>query len=159
KHLQFDDLARPGTFILELIGGGKSSRAVIRKGGLRVLDRRTAAGHALTILDEQDRVIEAGASLGLGGREFVSGDAGEIRVPYGSIGAERALLRAGDRAAVVPLTIAAEHYELRGGVHVEREQLIAGSTAELVIATTLTLAGVPVPIELLRETMLRIESV
>ncbi|MFO7562079.1 MAG: hypothetical protein R6X02_05505 [Enhygromyxa sp.] len=155
--LRFDELARPGTFVIELIGNGKSSRAVIRKGALNYLERRTAAGHALTILDEAGQPAPE-ASAWFGGREFRPDERGELRIPYGAGGQARVLLRSGSCSTVVSLEIAAERYEFDAGVHVEREQLIAGATAEVAIAATLTLAGVPVDPSLIGEPTLTISS-
>lgn len=155
--LRFDSLARPGTFVIELIGNGKSSRALIRKGALGYVSRRTAAGHALTILDESGQPVPD-ASAWFGSREFRPDAGGELRIPYGAKAQGKLLLRAGSLASVVPIEIAAEHYQFRAGIHVEREQLIAGATAELVIAATLTLAGVPVDLGLIEEPTLTISS-
>src|SRR5690606_8451204 len=98
------------------------------------------------------------ASVWFGGREFRPDERGEIRIPYGAGRQSKLLLRDGSLASVVTLDIAAEHYEFRAGIHVEREQLIAGATAEVVIAATLTLAGVPVDPSLIQEPTLTIRS-
>ncbi len=157
--LDFPELARPGTFVIELIGNGKSSRAVIRKGALRYVERRTAAGHALTIVDADGQAICEGASAWFGGREFVPDERGELRIPYGERGQGRILLCAGSRVSVVEFARMAERYELHAGIHVEREQLIAGASADVVVSATLTLAGAPVDISLIQEPKLSIESV
>jgi len=155
--LGFDSLARPGTYVIELIGNGKSSRAVIRKGSLRYVERRTAAGHALTILDDAGQPAP-GATAWFGGREFRPDDRGELRIPYGSGGPAQMLLRCGALATVVEFSQRPEHYELRAGILVDHEQLIAGATAQVVIATTLMLADVVVDPSLIRAPTLTIRS-
>ncbi|MFV8751529.1 hypothetical protein ACNOYE_13375 [Nannocystaceae bacterium ST9] len=158
RELRFDALDRAGTYVIELIGKGKSSRALIRKGGLRYVERLGAAGHVLTILDEDDRRVPE-ASVWFAGREYRPDDAGEIRIPYaGAASTTEILLRAGRVASIVPFSLKTEHYGLHVGFHVEREQLIAGANAELVVRASLTLHGVAIPISLLREITLTIAS-
>jgi hypothetical protein len=41
-----------GVFIIEFIGNGITSRAVIRKGGLSHLDKVTLTGHVITLINE-----------------------------------------------------------------------------------------------------------
>lgn len=47
-----------GIFIVEILGNGVVSRAVIRKGLLSVLKEITIAGHLLTIIDENLKVCK-----------------------------------------------------------------------------------------------------
>lgn len=51
-RLQLEELSEPGTYIVELIGGGQSSRCLVRKGRLRHVEKTDAAGHAFLVLDE-----------------------------------------------------------------------------------------------------------
>ena len=53
-----------GMFVVEFIGNGKSSRAVIKKGTLNFVHHPTAAGHFCYILD-QKRNICKGAKCGI----------------------------------------------------------------------------------------------
>ncbi len=53
RSLQLPELAGPGIYVVELIGNGLSSRAVIKKGSLQLQDRLGGAGHVLRVLDEQ----------------------------------------------------------------------------------------------------------
>jgi hypothetical protein len=57
--LQLPELqvARRGVFVVDVVGGGLSSRAVIRKGALRVLERLSPAGHAFVVLDESNNQV------------------------------------------------------------------------------------------------------
>jgi hypothetical protein len=158
RAIRFDSLVGPGTWVVELIGKGKSSRAVIRKGGLRYLERLGAAGHVLTVLDEDDRKV-ADATVWFAGRELVPDASGDIRIPYaGSPSSTQLLLRSGRVASIVPFSLRAEQYAFHVGVHVEREQLIAGAMADVIVRATLTVNGVPIPPSLLSETTLTIGS-
>ena len=53
RTLAFPSLdGRRGMWVIELIGGGKSSRAVVRKGELRLATRSGVAGQVCTVMDE-----------------------------------------------------------------------------------------------------------
>lgn len=81
---------RRGVFFVELIGGGVSSRAVIRKGALKVVERLSVAGHVFRVLDEDDNVVDAGSvSLWMAGHHFAADKNGEFVIPY-STGGETA---------------------------------------------------------------------
>ena len=53
KKFEFPELKDRGVYVIDFIAGGKSSRALIRKGRLQLLNQVTAAGHALTILNSE----------------------------------------------------------------------------------------------------------
>jgi hypothetical protein len=50
-------------FVIEFIAAGKSSRAVIRRGGFRFVERISVAGQVLTILDEKNQVVKGYGSV------------------------------------------------------------------------------------------------
>jgi hypothetical protein len=77
---------RRGVFFVELIGNGVSSRAVIRKGFLRYVERLSVAGHVLRVVDESDAAVDhTRVSFRLGGHRFAPVDAsGDILVPFSS---------------------------------------------------------------------------
>ena len=59
------ELKARGVYVVELIGNGKSSRALVQKGRLDVIQEVTAAGHAFTVFDEAGkRVADASGWLG-----------------------------------------------------------------------------------------------
>ncbi|PRQ04207.1 hypothetical protein ENSA5_09910 [Enhygromyxa salina] len=158
RSLKFESLTEPGTYVIELIGGGKSSRALVRKGGLRFVERLSAAGHVLTILNEDDELVPE-ASVWFGGREYPANERAEVRIPYSAAGStSKILLRHGRASSIASLRVEAERYQLRAGVHVEREQLIAGQTADLVIRATLSVNGLPAAPSLLSAPQLVITS-
>jgi hypothetical protein len=47
---------RSGLFVIEFLGNGYSSRAVIKKGGLSIVHTPTIAGHIAYILDEDKNI-------------------------------------------------------------------------------------------------------
>lgn len=61
ERIELASLAgRRGTFVVELVGGGKTSRALLRKGRLLLSERISAAGHAMTILHEDGTPVTDG---------------------------------------------------------------------------------------------------
>jgi hypothetical protein len=76
RHFEFPELTKPGVYVIDFIGNGQSSRAVIRKGQLRHLVRTTTAGHIFGVLDEQNRKLPK-ATLWFGGREYTPRDSGK----------------------------------------------------------------------------------
>src|SRR5690348_16580807 len=113
---------------MELIGNGKSSRALIRKGALRHTTRVGAAGVAVRVLDEAGRSLPD-ARVWIAGREHRAGEDGEIRVPFSTQpGQSPMLLVHGDLAQREVLNHPAERYTLDAGFHLERQALVAGKT-------------------------------
>lgn len=158
RHLELLTLARPGTFVIELIGGGKSSRALVRKGSLRYVERLGAAGHAFTVFDEEGQRVPT-ATLWMGGREYRADAQGAIHVPYtASPRRQQVLLRHEELTTLETFDHRAERYELHAGIHVEREALLRRKQAEVLVRPALTLGDVPVSVALLEEPSLTIDS-
>ena len=143
--------ARPGTYLVELIGNGRSSRALIRKGALRHTVRTGAAGSTLSVFDEAGRFLPD-ARVWMGGREYTPRPDGEISIPF-STQPTRApmLLVHGDLAQREVLQQQRETFDLQVGIQLDRQSLVAGKTARILLRPRLTIAGSPAPIALLEE--------
>lgn len=151
-------LARPGLFVVELIGGGKSSRAFLRKGSLRFVERLTAAGHAFTILDEAGEVLKD-ATLWLAGKSHAPDQDGEVLIPFATSERQPTIvLRHGDVVSVESFRHRAERYDFAAGLHLEREALLGRREATALVRAGLQLHGVAVPLELIEEPALVIET-
>ncbi|MAF67105.1 MAG: hypothetical protein CMJ84_15785 [Planctomycetes bacterium] len=158
RTFRFPALARPGVFVVELIGGGLSSRAVIRKGSLQLRERASAAGHAFVVLDETG-VVRPEATLHFGGREYSASESGEILVPYSTEPGKRTvILTSGAQCSLASFDHQREHYALEAGVLVHREALLAGHTAQLLLRPRLSLAGEAVDLSLLEDAVLDLTS-
>ncbi|MBP9085188.1 MAG: hypothetical protein KBG15_03680, partial [Kofleriaceae bacterium] len=70
---------RPGTYIVEFIGGGIASRTLIHKGRLRCVTRPSCAGTVITVFDQagqpgaHERTLEAGPENGAHERTLEAG--------------------------------------------------------------------------------------
>ncbi len=158
RRFELDALARPGIYVIDFIGNGKSSRALVRKGRLGFVERHGAAGHVLTVLDEDGRAVRD-ASVWLGGREYTPREDGTILIPYSTKPGLRAiLLRHGDLTVRERLQHLAERYDFSAGFYVEREALVPGNTAEVVVRPRLGVHGTPVSLSLLSSPVLVVST-
>jgi hypothetical protein len=156
--------ARPGTYVVELIGNGTSSRALIRKGALRHTWRISVAGVTVSVFDEAGRFLPD-ARVWMGGQEYAPRDDGEISLPFSAqvLGAT-VLLVHGDRAVRANLPSQPELYRLDAGLALDRQALVAGKTARILLRPMLTLASrpwltageTPAPIALLEDARVEI---
>jgi hypothetical protein len=113
-----------GVWIVEVVGAGRSSRAVIRRGALRFVERKTVAGHLITVLDEKNAPLPRDrVSVFMAGRRYVptgadaasaapaaSAASSEILIPYGSGSSRQPLiltLASSSSAAAAPAPAAA----------------------------------------------------
>ncbi|MGB0742988.1 MAG: hypothetical protein ACPGSB_00545, partial [Opitutales bacterium] len=160
ETLTFPDITEPGVYIVELIGNGVSSRAVLRLGNLRHTERMGAAGHVFQIFDDE-RKIAKDAVLWIDGREFeADGESGEIIVPFsGNPGEQSFVITRGDFSVLAQFDHAAEKYQFQAGIHIAREQLVAGMQCTVAIRPELLLNGEPVDLSLVEQPVLTIRSV
>ena len=157
RRFDFAALTRPGVYVVEFVGNGRSSRALIRKGRLGFVERIGAAGHVFTVLDERKRVV-TDAEILLAGHEYRADESGAIAVPFtANPGQQQILLRRGDVTTLESFYHQAERYSFTAGIYVDRESLIAGEEARLLVRSTLSINGVPISLDLLEDVVLAIE--
>jgi hypothetical protein len=150
RKIELPMCARAGTYVIDLIGTGMSSRAVIHKGRLRRMMRVGAAGHVVTIVDEAGRP-RPDARAWIGDREYVPDDRGAFVVPFSTApGTQPMLLSCGDVATVHELALDRETYRLAATILLDRESLTAGRTARAVVRVRLSVNGAPVSVSLLQ---------
>ena len=158
RHFEFPELTKPGVYVIDFIGNGQSSRAVIRKGQLRHLVRTTTAGHVFTVLDEQNRKLPK-ATVWFGGREYTPNDKGDIVVPFTNTPQRQAIvLQHGDFCSLDYFQHQAEEYSLAAGIYVDREALLRRQKALVVVRPQLYLNGIPVTLSVLEDVRLVITS-
>jgi hypothetical protein len=160
RTFKLDELpARRGVWMVDLIGNGKSSRALIRKGQLHFVTRPSSAGTALTVLDEARQPVVKAYAL-VGAQRYAADEHGEILIPFTNKPGRQAVI-IGDGAGfsqLENLELVPEAYSLTAGVHVARESLIAGKKAIVAIRPTLTVNGAPVDLSLVEDVRLTIIS-
>ena len=160
RDFEFPEIGkRRGVWVVEFIGGGKSSRAVIRKGALQTTSKIIPAGVLLTVLDEARRPVP-GAGVWFGGRRFACDKQGRTVVPFtNDPGARTAVIDDGRGfAARTRFEHPEESYNLDLGAYVAAEALHPGAEATLAVRPVLELAGEPVSPALLSDVRLILVS-
>ena len=158
RKFSFEQLDHRGVYIIDFIGNGKSSRALIRKGRLQHLVTTTIAGQRFTILNENQTAV-TNAELWVAGQKFESSDDGSITIPFSTQPKrESAVIQQGDFSSLVYFDHLPEQYNLKAGIYVDREALLRSGRAMVVIRPQLLLSGTPVPSKLLSDIRLNIVS-
>ena len=151
RRLELPSCARPGTYVIDLIGNGTSSRAVIHKGRLRHVMRTGAAGHVITMVDEAGQP-RPDACAWIGDREYTADERGAVLVPFSTSPSRTPmLLCAGDLATVAYVELVAETTELALTLALDRQGLIAGTTARAIARLSLTIGGAPASLALIKQ--------
>ena len=154
----FPEANRPGVYVVDLIGGGKRSRALIRKGRLHPVVTTGTAGQVVRVVDELKKPVPD-ATLWLGQVEYKADKDGTIHLPFSTSPGKRPLvLSRGDFACLDYLDHQPEAYQLTAGIHVDRESLLSQRIAPIFIRPGLKLNGEPVSVKLLEEVRVRITS-
>ncbi len=159
RTFEFKGLNKPGTYVIEFIGNGAASRALVRKGRLTHLVHTGSAGQVFTILDEAGKKVD-NARLYLGGHEYLADKDGSITVPFSTApGQQTVVLSAGEVHSLAVFDHQAERYVLDAGFHVERESLLRRKKATLIIRPVLKINGALADLSILQNVKLMMNSV
>ncbi|MGN6546639.1 MAG: hypothetical protein ACTHK7_16410, partial [Aureliella sp.] len=162
RHLEkiaLPELDGRGVWVVDLLGGGQRSRALVQKGSLSSVQQLTDAGHLLQIYDESGEIIKT-AHVEINDRAFEPDSEGRILIPYSeTTHTENILLVDGDFASQEPLALQSESYQLQAGFVIDRQALVAGTQAGVLIRSRLTCNGRPVSLQLLEKPRLTITAV
>lgn len=155
------ELKGRGAWIVDFIGGGKSSRALIRKGAYTAVQRTGPAGDMLAIVDEAGAPAPDAVAWFEGRRLERNAKTGFIHVPFSNAPGDKPIVLAsanGDFASLATFTHHAEEYRLDAQFFLPREQVLAGRTATLAIRTAVLLNGEPLAPGLLLEPKLALTT-
>ncbi|MCE9531461.1 MAG: hypothetical protein K8T89_10125 [Planctomycetes bacterium] len=159
RKFDFPGLNKPGIYVIDFIGSGKSSRALIRKGRLRPLVVTGTAGQSIRVIDDQNKPV-SDATVWLSNIEYKADKDGLVIVPFTAAPGRRPIvISRGDFASLDFINHEPEQYRLAAGIHVDRESLITQKVAPVLIRPGLFLNNIPVSLKLLEEVNLRITSV
>src|SRR6185436_21144215 len=104
-----------------------------RKGRLVLQERIGSAGHVFRVLDETG-ALHADAVLSFEGRRFTADEHGDIVLPFtANPGAKQLVIAAGERVSLANFQHKGEKYELACGAFVERESLLSGARAKVIV--------------------------
>ena len=160
RHVEsFDlDIKENGVYIVELIGNGMSSRALVRKGQFRFTVSQGAVGHVFSIFDENNNQVKD-VEIHLAGHVYKAEKEGVILVPYTkSSRYEQIIIKKGNFAGLGNFKHANESYRLNAGFYINREELVKNSSSMLLIRPELLLNGNRIANRLLENVKLTITS-
>lgn len=178
RRFELPELKKPGVYVVDFIGNGRSSRALIRKGKLKFLAKTGTSGQIFTVLDESNQKVDDARIL-LSGHEYVADKSGEITVPFTHqpgrqpvvLVAKASRLGQGkeegntdargihhEYACLDYFQHEGEAFALSAGIFVDRESLLSRKKATVVVRPQLTLNGTPVSSKLLEQVKLQIVS-
>jgi hypothetical protein len=159
RHFEFPQLTKRGTYVIDFIGNGHSSRALIRKGQLRFVVATTPAGHKFRVFNETGKAAES-PTITIGGQKYDSDSDGSVIVPFSTSPGRRAVIISADGSATLgQFQHLSERYELRAGILVDRQSLLRLRNAKVILRPQLLLNGTPVSLTLLKNVRLNITSV
>ncbi|QIF00218.1 autotransporter-associated beta strand repeat-containing protein [Roseimicrobium sp. ORNL1] len=158
----FDELrGKRGAWVIEFIGGGRSSRALVRVGQWQVLEQPGPTGTLLQVLDEDGNPVKDAVAW-VDGRKLTRDEKLErIIVPFTNQPQRKNLIisdPAGTFATFTQFTHQAENYHLDAQFHIEREQLLARREATLAVRVALMLGNTHLAPELLKKPRLLVTS-
>lgn len=162
QTFKFPDLkGRRGAWIIEFIGGGRSSRALVRVGQWKSLQQTGPSGDLIAVLDEKNQPVNDAVAW-FEGRKLVRDEKlGRIVVPFTHQPGTKPLIigdAAGTFATLTQFQHHAEEYHLDAQFHIEREQLLARREATLAVRPDLMIGETHLAPELLIEPKLTITS-
>ncbi len=162
QKFAFPDLkGKRGAWIIEFIGGGRSSRALIRSGQYHILQQTGPAGDLILVLDEKNQPVKDAVAWFEGRKLTADEKLGRIAIPFTNQPGTKNLIigdAAGTFATLNSFTHNSENYRLDAQFHIEREQLLARREATLAVRTALMLGETHLAPELLTEPKLTITS-
>ena len=158
RRYEFGDLERAGTYIIDFIGGGRSCRALIHRGSLQSVERMTAAGQAITVLNERDEVVPD-AKIWMAGRIYTANDRQEIVIPFATRATTTSIvLMDGDVVSRQPFVHQGEDYKFAAGIHLDRESARTRHVVPVVARTALSVNGTPIGLGALENITLTVVS-
>ena len=130
-----------GVWVIDFIGNGKSSRALIRRGALDFIVQEQPGAMVFTIYNE-DRKLVPDAELWMGERRFVADSNGEVAIPYpAQPGTRPVIVSDGHVARWVDHDFPAERYQFQIDCHLDHLSLVAGARATVLVRPRLYLNG------------------
>ena len=157
--IRLPDLKDPGIYLVDVQGNGLRARAVISKGRLFLFPSNTARGVGITVLDEEQRIVE-GAKLDIGGKVYISNKDGKVLLPYSNSSSrkQKIIVSKGKRCSVVFIRYPTLDYKLSGGIFISEESLIAGHKAKVIVSPRLWIGGNPTSLKYLKNVNFRIRA-
>ena len=149
-----------GLWVIEFIGGGKSSRAIIRKGSLDFIKKTIHSGELVTVIDEAKEPLK-NASIWLEGRQYSCNQQGQALLPFSNNPGQRDLIIQDESgfSTMGRIIQSQEDYRLNAAMHLDQEALRSGAKASIIIRPTLSVAGKTISLTQIDSASLHLESI
>lgn len=151
REFNLEGMESPGVYVVEFIGNGVSSRAVVRKGQRAITQKNGAAGMEIHVWND-DRELCTNAIVWMGGQEYTAEEDGAIILPYStSPETTQIIVQDGAVCSLHTLSHPPEEYTLEAGMYIDRESLVPGKNAQLIVRPVLKVNGEPVSPSLIED--------
>ena len=150
-----------GLFVVEFIGNGHVSRAIIQRGNLRCIHKNTINGKVLYLLDEENQICK-GEKTGL----WINNvwypsikETGAILIPY-SVNGNTFVLKHEDFCCLeTNIFIPNEKYDFNGLFIINEESFIMGNVTKILVRPYLFVCDELCPLEALQNVKLTINTI
>ncbi|KAG2231590.1 hypothetical protein INT48_003690 [Thamnidium elegans] len=152
-----------GLWVVEFVGGQNQCRAIVQKGYLGHVIQNSTAGHVVRILDESGKVLE-NSKIWCENQYYEADAYDNILIPYlpfdGNSKTTKILLisASDDFCETVSFDRLAEKYTLSADFYINPEMVSFNKKATVVINPRLTMNSLSIPISLLENISLVVES-
>jgi hypothetical protein len=158
QHLEqfhFEDITakEKGVFIVEFVGGGMSSRALIKKGALKLYVQEDFQGNKLYIVDEDKKILN-GSKTGIfiDGKFHKVNEKHHVLLPFNeAVVNSRATLVHDGFCSLDNIYLPTENYSLKCGVVFNEESIVSGRKLRLIVKNRLLLNESPITLKKLTE--------
>lgn len=148
------DAIERGIFILDFVGGGLMSRAVIKKGTLSVISKPAEYGYEFFILDSKKEICSGeGTGLFVDGKFIPTNEDGAISIPYDNAHFGKTGVLIHDNFGFLGnISVPVENYQLKSSLFFNDEGILPGKRANLMLRSRLYLNNQSISINKLKET-------
>ena len=150
-----------GLYVIEFIGNGHVSRAIIQKGNLNCIHKNTVNGKVFYIMNEENKICK-GEKTGIWINNIwypSNKDTGTILIPY-SVNGYNIILKHEDFCCLeTNINIPNENYELSGQFIINKESFIMGNVTKVLVRPYLFVCNEICPLDELKNVKLTIKTI
>lgn len=164
KEFKFDSITerKRGIFVVEFIGGGLSSRAMIRKGSLTLVQQTTLKGVVFHIVNESKEICKnENTSIWLNNTLYkVNKEDGSITIPFQSSSINtNAIIIDQDFAELSKIIIPSKSIHFDCSLIFNQESLFPGCNARFILQPKLFCCNKLIPLSAIKKVKIEIEVV
>ena len=160
RSIKLDSIKKRGVYVVDFIGGGKSSRALVRIGRLQMVGRTILTGQRFNVINESGATV-TDANIRVGGRQYFADKDSNIDIPFSTQPSRQAaVISQGNFSCLQMFDQVAENFTFKAAFHLDREALTRGNEASVIIRPSLKIADRhPVPVAMIDDARLVITSI